>query len=169
MSSVTCGSRNFLTIEGIFWAVLRRSGRKQRPTLCFTPSSAPAPDLESALWEQRLHLLSPSWSPARRRLRKDSLGHRSPRPTAPLTRSPAASTPCCESVAKPMRLPSLSPKSASFSMVENHCRNRFRKMLLYECRPGVSRFSSDGGKQPYTPIHGFFSVIKHNILGQNSV
>ena len=83
MSSVTCGSRDFLTIEAMFWAVLRRSGRKQRPTLCFTPSSAPAPDLESALWEQRLHLLSPSWSPARRRLRKDSLGHRSSRSLSP--------------------------------------------------------------------------------------
>ena len=80
---MTCGSRNFLTIEGVFWAVLRRSGRKQRPTLCFTPSSAPAPDLESALWEQRLHLLSPSWSPARRRLRKDSLGLRSSRSLSP--------------------------------------------------------------------------------------
>ena len=146
MSSVTCGSRNFLTIEGIFWAVLRRSGRKQRPALRFTPSSAPVPNLEDTPGNAALF-----------------------RPAAPLTRSPAASTPCCESVAKPMRLTPLSPKSASFSMVENHCRNRLRKMPLYEWRPGVSRFSSHGGKQPHTPIHGFFSGIKHNILGRNGV
>ena len=158
MSSVTCGSRDFLTIEAMFWAVSRGKGR-----------SCPLHRHPCRLrvGETRPKSRPP---PANRRRLSGSVRNRPAfRLALPLAGSSPASTPSCESVAKPMRLPPLSPKSAPFSMVENHCRNRFRKMLLYECRPGVSRFSSDGGKQPHTPIHGFFSGIKHNILGRNSV
>lgn len=66
MSSVTCGSRKLLTIEGMFWAVSRESGRKQRPVPRLA-SSAPAPDPEGARpGRQPLSLPSPSWSPVRR-------------------------------------------------------------------------------------------------------
>lgn len=158
MSSVTCGSRDFLTIEAMFWAVSRGKGRScpLHRHLCWL-----------RVGETRPKSRPP---PANRRRLSGSVRNRPAfRLALSLAGSSPASTPSCESVAKPMRLPPLSPKSALFWMVENHRRNRFRKMLLYECRPGVSRFSSDGGKQPHTPIHGFFSGIKHNILGRNSV
>lgn len=158
MSSVTCGSRDFLTIEALFWAVSRGKGGRSCP---LSPSmSVPGRGTRPK-----------SRPPPANRCRLSGSVRNRPafRLALPLAGSSPASTPSCESVAKPMRLPPLSPKSALFWMVENHCRNRFRKMLLYECRPGVSRFSSDGGKQPHTPIHGFFIGIKHNILGRNSV
>lgn len=167
MSSVTCGSWQFLTIERMFWAVSRKGGRKQRPAPRLAPPTS-VPDPGRAPGTSVPILVVAVMVAGRARARK-RLDHRSPRPAAPLTRSPAASTPSCESVAKPVRLPPLSPKSALFWMVENHCRKRFRKMPLYEWRPGVSQFSGHGGKQPHTPIHGFFSGIKHNILGRNSV
>lgn len=158
MSSVTCGSRDFFNNRSHVLGGFAGKGPK------LPPYRHPC---RLRVGETRPKSRPP---PANRRRLSGSVRNRPAfRLALPLAGSSPASTPSCESVAKPMRLPSLSPKSALFWMVENHCRNRFRKMLLYECRPGVSQFSSDGGKQPHTPIHGFFSGIKHNILGRNSV
>ena len=116
MSSVTCGSRDFLTIEALFWAVSRGKGRScpfhRRPCRLRVgetrPKSRPPPT-------------------NRRRLSGSVRNRPAFRLALPLARSSPASTPSRESVVKPMRLPPLSPKSASFSMVENRCRNRSPK------------------------------------------